>query len=130
MKTCYDQTSYNQTHTQSLQCGDGEMTSQKQHKWHKISHKDPWDTEENGIFFQVLKEKKCQPPMLYLARLSFGNEGSYKDILWWRKTKIICHQHIHPKRIVKRRSQRRIGKRRMLKTLVRKKEKWKEYKYR
>ena len=38
------------------------------------------ESRKKGHVFQVLKEKQCQPRILYLAKMSFRNEEEIKTL--------------------------------------------------
>lgn len=62
--------------------------------------------KRNGTFFQMLKEKNCQPGILYAVEISSRNEGETKTFSdgkakKQKKPKRICCQHTYSRRMAK-----------------------------
>lgn len=53
-----------------------------------------------GFIFQLMKEKNCQPQILYSVKILVSNQGKIKVSSKWRKPKRMCDQY-HPKIIAR-----------------------------
>ena len=66
---------------------------------------------QQSIIFKVLKEKNCQPRVLYSEKISFKKKDEIKTVSRHLKTGSMFHQKTCTKRIVK---QSPLGRRKMI----------------